>query len=140
VSDRLARIITERKASRLDDVAEFRLLGELAREMRERDQEAGKQGVKADELPFFHAIQKALATPAGSVAEDAAADLPKLTREILNDLKEVAVIDWDTKEEIMRDMRRAIKRRLRMEYAIPADAIEPLVASLMELARVHLNR
>jgi hypothetical protein len=29
---------------------------------------------------------------------------------------------------------------LRMEYAIPADAIEPLVASLMELARVHLNR
>lgn len=59
---------------------------------------------------------------------------------ILNDLREIAVIDWDTKEEIMRDMRRAIKRRLRMDYTVPGEAVEPLVASLMELARVHLNR
>jgi hypothetical protein len=137
----LERIITERKASRLDDVAEFRLLGELAREMRERDQEAGKQGVKADELPFFHAIQKAIQAPVkDGVAEEPTTDIPKLTRVILEDLKEIAVIDWDTKEEIMRDMRRAIKRRLRMDYSIPGDAIEPLVASLMELARVHLSR
>ena len=62
------------------------------------------------------------------------------TKDIFDDLKEIAVIDWDKKEEIMRDMRRAIKRRLRMDYSIPADAIEPLVASLMELARVHLPR
>lgn len=141
LSQRLERIITERKASRLDDVAEFRLLGELAREMRERDQEAGKQGVKADELPFFHAIQKALQGPdKSSVAEQPETDIPKLTRLILDDLQEIAVIDWDTKEEIMRDMRRAIKRRLRMDYSIPGEAIEPLVASLMELARVHLSR
>lgn len=141
LSQRLERIITERKASRLDDVAEFRLLGELAREMRERDQEAGKQGVKAEELPFFHAIQKALQGPdKSSVAEQPETDIPKLTRVILDDLREIAVIDWETKEEIMRDMRRAIKRRLRMDYSIPGEAIEPLVASLMELARVHLSR
>ena len=141
LSQRLERIITERKASRLDDVAEFRLLGELAREMRERDQEAGKQGVKADELPFFHAIQNALqGSEKSSIAERTGTDIPKLTRVILDDLREIAVIDWDTKEEIMRDMRRAIKRRLRMEYSISGDAIEPLVASLMELARVHLSR
>ena len=141
LSQRLERIITERKASRLDDVAEFRLLGELAREMREREQEACKQGVKADELPFFHAIQNALqGSEKSSIAERTGTDIPKLTRVILDDLREIAVIDWDTKEEIMRDMRRAIKRRLRMEYSISGDAIEPLVASLMELARVHLSR
>ncbi|MBP6784870.1 MAG: type I restriction endonuclease subunit R [Verrucomicrobiales bacterium] len=138
--ERLARIIGERKASRLDDIAEFRLLGELAREMRQRDQEAGRQGVKTEELPFFHAIQKALEKPKEGVAEDTEPDLPKLTREILADLQEIAVIDWETKEEVMRDMRRAIKRRLRLDYTIPADAIEPLVGSLMELAKVHLRR
>jgi len=140
LSQRLERIITERKANRFDDVAEFRLLGELAREMRQRDQEAGKQGVKADELPFFHALQKALQGDTGGVAEKPETDLPALTRAILTDLNEIAVIDWDTKEEIKRDMRRAIKRRLRMDYSIPGEAIEPLVASLMELARVHLSR
>ncbi|MEZ5433671.1 MAG: DUF3387 domain-containing protein [Verrucomicrobiales bacterium] len=66
--------------------------------------------------------------------------MPKLTREILADLQELAVIDWETKEEVMRGMRRAIKRRLRLDYTIPADAIEPLVVSLMELAKVHLRR
>ncbi|MEZ5433672.1 MAG: DUF3387 domain-containing protein [Verrucomicrobiales bacterium] len=44
LSERLARIIGERKASRLDDIAGFRLLGELAREMRQRDQEAQRRG------------------------------------------------------------------------------------------------
>lgn len=141
LSERLERIISGRKASRLDDVAEFRLLGELAREMRERDQEAGKQGVKTDELPFFNAIQKALQAPdKGGLAEGPEPNIPKLTRVILDDLREIAVIDWETKEEVMRDMRRAIKRRLRMDYSIPGEAIELLVASLMELARVHLNR
>ncbi|MCB1243247.1 MAG: type I restriction endonuclease subunit R [Verrucomicrobiales bacterium] len=140
LSERLARIIGERKASRLDDIAEFRLLGELAREMRQRDQEAQRQGVKTEELPFFHAIQKALEKPTDGVAEDTESDLPKLTREILADLQELAVIDWETKEEVMRGMRRAIKRRLRLDYTIPADAIEPLVVSLMELAKVHLRR
>lgn len=140
LSERIARIIGERKASRLDDIAEFRLLGELAREMRQRDQEAQRQGVKTEELPFFHAIQKALEKPTDGVAEDSEPDLPKLTRQILADLQELAVIDWETKEEVMRDMRRAIKRRLRLDYTIPADAIEPLVVSLMELAKVHLRR
>jgi type I restriction enzyme R subunit len=141
LSERLARIITERKASRFDDIAEFRLLGDLAREMRERDQVAGKQGVTAEELPFFHAIQKGLQIPNGSnLAERPTTDLPKLTRVILEDIREIAVIDWSTKEEIMRDMRRAIKRRLRMDYSISDEAIEPLVVSLMELARVHLSR
>ncbi len=140
LSQRLERIITERKANRFDDVAEFRLLGELAREMRQRDQEAGKQGVKADELPFFHAIQKALQVDVSGVAEAPETDLPKLTRTILGDLNDIAVIDWETKEEVKRDMRRAIKRQLRMDYSIPGSAIEPLVSSLMELARVHLKR
>jgi hypothetical protein len=127
----------------LDDVAEFRLLGELAREMRERNQQAGKQGVTPEQLPFFHALQKALQqdpVASGQVPETKQPDIPQLTKDIFDDLKEIAVIDWDKKEEIMRDMRRAIKRRLRMDYSIPADAIEPLVASLMELARVHLPR
>jgi hypothetical protein len=93
------------------------------------------------ELPFFHAIQNALqGSDKSSVAEQPETDIPKLTRVILDDLREIAVIDWETKEEIMRDMRRAIKRRLRMDYSIPGEAIEPLVASLMELARVHLSR
>lgn len=143
LNERLERIIAERKASRLDDVAEFRLLGELAREMRERNQQAGKQGVTPEQLPFFHTLQKALQQDpetSGQVSETKQPDIPQLTKAIFDDLKEIAVIDWDKKEEIMRDMRRAIKRRLRMDYSIPADAIEPLVASLMELARVHLPR
>lgn len=143
LSERLERIIAERKASRLDDVAEFRLMGELAREMRERNQQAGKQGVTPEELPFFHVLQKALQQNAGGtnqLAESSETDIPKLTKVIFADLKEVAVIDWEKKEEVMRDMRRAIKRRLRMDYSIPAETIEPLVVAIMELARVHLAR
>ncbi len=138
--ERLERIISQRKESRLDDVAEFRLFGELARDMRERDQQARSHGVNAEQLPFFHAIQQALGSEEGKVSEGPAPDVVKLTRTILEDLGQHVVVDWDTKEEVMRDMRRAIKRRLRLDYSIPQEAIEPLVTSLMDLARVHLKR
>ena len=143
LNERLERIISERKASRLDDVAEFRLLGELAREMRERNQQAGRQGVTTEQLPFFHALQKAILRNGkddSTLAEVTPINIPMLTKSIFDDLKEIAVIDWQRKEDVMRDMRRAIKRRLRMDYSIPSNVIDPLVASLMDLARVHLTR
>ena len=65
--------------------------------------------------------------------------LSKLAVEILESLRSLAVIDWRKKAEVQREMRRAIKKKLRTSYAVPADQVEPVTLVIMDLARVHLN-
>jgi type I restriction enzyme R subunit len=142
LQERLERIISERKASRLDDVAEFRLIGDLAREMREREKAAMAHGVKAEVLPFYHALNRALAGgPATNAVNEGTPGLSTLANDLVGILqRHTNIIDWTQKEEVMRDMRRDLKRQLRLHYSVPADEVEPLVATFMDLARVHFGR
>jgi type I restriction enzyme, R subunit len=54
-------------------------------------------------------------------------------------LKQEGVIDWQHKEDVQRQMRRAIKERLRTLGVTP-DNIEAVTAKIMDVARARLKR
>ncbi len=143
--ERLERIIKEYREGRIDDVKEFQMLMELSDDLVAVDEEARNLGVTADVLPFFRLLQKAAEGP-DSTGESHAAreDLPIETDKLANDmvalLRDLAVIDWTRKEEVQREMRQAVKRKLRLQYGFPSDQVESTALAIMELARVHFPR
>lgn len=140
--ERLERIIADRKASRFDDIAEFKLLTGIAGEIKTQQQASGSHLVSEEARPFFHALTKAVdGDLSGACVSEGPPDelLTDLATEVLKSLRSLAVIDWRKKADVQRDMRRSIKRKLRMNYAIPSDQVEPLTLVLMDLARIHLK-
>lgn len=141
--ERLERIIKESREGRLDDVKEFQLLKGLAGELHAVEAEARSHGVTADVLPFFRLLHDAVRPQDSSsnrLAEDPPGNIGTLANEMVAMLRELAVIDWTRKEEVQREMRQAIKRRLRLQYGFPSDKIEAATLAIMELARVHFVR
>lgn len=141
--ERLERIIRENRDGRLDDVKEFQMLKDLAQDLASVDEDARNHGVTADVLPFFRLLQQAIEDTSkteASVHEDSAGDLGSLASDMVTMLQDMAVIDWTRKEEVQREMRQAIKRKLRIQYGFPSDKIESTTLAIMELARVHLSR
>ena len=61
-----------------------------------------------------------------------------LAESILEALREDTVLDWQSKEAVQRDMRRKVKRLLRLE-GIDAGKIESITTQIMDLARVRLR-
>ncbi|MCA9050639.1 MAG: DUF3387 domain-containing protein, partial [Planctomycetaceae bacterium] len=61
-----------------------------------------------------------------------------LAQSVFDLMKVDAVLDWVKKEDVQREMRRKIKRQLRLADC-PKDQIEPLTAEVMDWARVQLQ-
>jgi type I restriction enzyme R subunit len=135
VKERLERIINERREQRIDDAEEFKLLIGLREELAEgQDRETESLGLSGDAAPFFGILKRGLADD----GELEAAALASLADDVLGSLREQAVIDWQNKEDVQRDMRRAVKRQLRLA-GCPIDTIDPLTVQIMDLARVRLT-
>jgi type I restriction enzyme R subunit len=136
VKERLERIINDRRDQRIDDTEEFKLLMCLRGDiLKGRHDETASLGVSRDAAPFFGILHRAL-------SDVGAFDGPKLAdlaQEVLESLKAHAVIDWQEKEDIQRDMRRRVKRQLRLA-GCPSDHIERLTIDVMDLARVRLTK
>jgi type I restriction enzyme R subunit len=56
---------------------------------------------------------------------------------VIDALKPLAVIDWQIKEDVQREMRRQVKRLLRV--AAIRDGIEETTNAVIDLARVRLR-
>ncbi len=140
----LERIIREKREGRIDDVLEFEMLETLAENLTDQTQEAQDHGLTADVLPFFRLLQQTIQKPTSeasdSVGEDPNMDPGALATEMVEMLRGHAVLDWTRKEDVQREMRKAIKRKLRLQYGFPADQIEATTLAIMELARVHFSR
>ncbi len=67
-----------------------------------------------------------------------AAKFAELSEAVFDALKHEAVIDWSRKEDVQREMRRKIKRQLRLAD-FPAEDIEAVTSAVMDLARVRLT-
>lgn len=137
VRERLERIIEKRREQRIDDAEEFRLL------MRVRDDltkghgdDAESLGIKDDAYPFYGLLKQ----HAGAQTDDEVAKkkLSHLAESVLDSLKREAVIDWPQKEDVQREMRRQVKRQLRLAGVAPGN-IEEITTAVMDLARVRLT-
>ena len=136
VKDRLERIIDERREQRIDDAEEFKLLMRLRGDIKDgHSEDAESVGIKEEAFPFYGLLKKHMADVSDS---DAAAKLGELSEAVFDALKHEAVIDWSQKEDVQREMRRKIKRQLRLAD-FPSDDIEVVTSAVMDLARVRLT-
>jgi len=146
LSERLEELIQQRREERVKDAEALKRLQQLADEMRSLRKKAESLGLSEDALPFYNLLtDDGDSAQGGQIAEPRAKyrtskDDPRvLAKEILEALRGLAVIDWTQKDDVQREMRREIKRRLRAAGFVD-DRIEPMTGRLMELARARLAR
>ena len=137
LQQRLERIIHDHKQERIDDVREFQLLKNLREDMRKgQSQTAESLGLSEDAYAVFGLLRKHVLTGDDAEAEPGG-QLTNLADAIFETLRQEAVIDWIHKEDTQREMRRKIKRELRLADC-PSEKIEPVTTAIMDLARVRL--
>lgn len=137
VKERLQRIIQDRRDQRIDDAQEFKLLmGVRDHVVAGQRHHAKSLGIADEAVPFYGLLTQHLKEPAEQGDKARLADLAEA---ILDDLKQEAVIDWVAKEDVQREMRRKVKRQLRLA-GVSGDSLEALTASIMDLARVRLTK
>ena len=135
IKDRLKRIIDERRDQRIDDAEEFKLLMRLRDDIKDgQAEDADTLGVREEAFPFYGLLKKHMASPSA----DGTAKLAELSDAVFDALKQEAVIDWAQKEDVQREMRRKVKRQLRLAD-FPTDDIEAVTTAVMDLARVRLS-
>lgn len=134
VKERLERIIQERRDQRIDDAEEFTLLMQVRTDLESgRPNDATVLGIREEVAPFFGLLQ----ANAGSDSGIASEKLAELTEAVFDSLKHEAVLDWFQKEGVQREMRRKVKRQLRLaDY--PESQIDAVTTAVMDLARVRL--
>ncbi len=65
-------------------------------------------------------------------------DVVELADSVYDTLRNEAVLDWVNKEDVQREMRRKIKRQLRLAKC-PLDKIETLAVEIMDWARTSIK-
>jgi type I restriction enzyme, R subunit len=128
LKEHLEAIIAERKRNRINDVEQLRLLMQVRDEMRGVSDTASALHMSETQFAFYNLVHNS------GLSREVARDLAEA---ILDAIKPLAVIDWQNKEDIQREMRRQVKRLLRL--ANIKDNVEEFVVSIIDLARVHLK-
>ena len=71
---------------------------------------------------------------------DEAEDLKALTHRITDIIQQVVdIVEWTTKEDVKREMRKKIKKQLRVSPC-PKEKLESLTQQLIDLATVHYRK
>lgn len=105
---------------------EFQLLTSLREDLQKRHH-----------LTVFGLLKKQLAEDTVQAWPDD--KLTSLAESIYETLEGEAVIDWTSKGDTQREMRRLVKRELRLADC-PTEKIEEVTTAIMDLARVRLAR
>ena len=138
--ERLEAIIEERRQERLDAARQLSLLNSLREELKGEQTRARDIGLDARGFAIYGLLERQRPMP---VREDAAPydvvnrDLASLIDEEVAPFTEL--VDWWQKDDLQRQMRSRIKRRLRAG-GVEADAVESLAADIVDLAKVRTDR
>ena len=147
--ERLEEIVEERRRQRLDAARQLSLLNHLCKELKGEQTLAQDLGLDARGFAIYGLLELRRPTPVrdDAVREDGAVydaacnvanrDLASLIDDEVAPFTEL--VDWWQKDDLQRQMRSRIKRRLRAG-GVAADAVESLAADIVDLARVRSDR
>ena len=142
---RLEEIIEARRLARIDTAAQLRGYRAIAEEMRTVHRTAEEAGLDETGYAIYELLGAAqpegpAPTSNGSSAIGQPVDAGRraVAQGILENLQELAVVDWVHKEDVQRRMRQAIKGRLRAGGCVK-EQVESVTSRLMDLARVRLG-
>ncbi len=134
LEDRIADIIDEHRANRISDVLALQKYEEVRTTMREGQSESAETlGLDANSFAVYGLLGKRMA---GSDMKQE--DIVDLAAVIYETLQSEAVLDWISKEDVQREMRRKIKRQLRLAKC-PKERIEELTMEIMDWARTGIT-
>ena len=139
--ERLEQILAERKLERLSSAEELRRLRTLAQELRSVANIADSMGLTPVSFALYELVLQDWSEGPSKAAETRAlyhAEIDEPKRELASlledQLRALAVIDWRTKDDVQREMRRQIKRQLRAT-GIDGDRLDTLTSAVIDIAR-----
>lgn len=106
---RLEQIIEDRKAKRIDAAEQLKLLEILKSEIRGHAGAAEKLGLSETSFAIYGLLKEA-SLKVGAV-DEAKTTLASLLEDQLT--PQIAIVDWEQKEDVQREMRRIIKKQLK---------------------------
>lgn len=137
---RLEEIIEKRRMERLDDAKQLSLLRNLRDELKSERARADEIGLGPRGFAFYGILQQRCPNEGCGDADAynvVSRDLAQLIDDDITPSTEI--VDWEQKEDVQRQIRRLIKRRLR-EGGVDKDKIESLAVDLLALAKVRIDR
>ncbi len=137
--ERLEQIIEDRKAKRIDAAQQLKLFEALTKEMRGQAQAAQAVGLSETGFAIYGLIveprpatvAETKGPPYGQV-DEAKRDLAGLLEELL--VRQTDIVDWQHKEDVQREMRRLIKKQLKVA-SYPAAKIDTVTESVVDLLK-----
>ncbi|PEB82850.1 DEAD/DEAH box helicase [Bacillus cereus] len=134
LKERLEELLQRRKDRQMDIdelLAEYR---NMVNDMRNTAQKGEEQGFTREQYPFYQMLEKEMPP------YDDVEDLKALTHLITDIIQQEAdIVEWTTKEDVKREMRKKIKKQLRVSPC-PKEKLESLTQQLIELATVHYRK
>ncbi|OUB69893.1 type I restriction endonuclease subunit R [Bacillus thuringiensis] len=134
LKERLEELLQRRKDRQMDIdelLAEYR---SMVNDMRNTAQKGEEHGFTREQYPFYQMLEKEMPQ------YDDAEDLKALTHLITDIIQQEAdIVEWTTKEDVKREMRKKIKKQLRVSPC-PKEKLESLTQQLIDLATVHYRK
>ena len=133
-------IIEQRRQERLDAAEQLKLLNDLREDL--KGEQSRAEGMELDARGF--AIYGLLEKQRPRRVKDRTATYDAANRDLASLIDEAVtpftdLVDWQQKDDVQRQMRSQIKRRLRAG-GIEHDAVESLAADIVDLAKVRTDR
>ena len=144
LSQRLARIIEQMRAQLIDAAEAYRQMADIQREVHGEAALAARHGLS----PVSMAIYEILREPSGRVADERYArqdtgsyvtDVDASMRAVVLKVEEVlsghAIIEWQTNEDVQRQMRRDVKGSLRTTGLYDEARMDELANLIVQVAK-----
>ncbi|MCK6545749.1 type I restriction endonuclease subunit R [Myxococcota bacterium] len=141
--ERLEKLIADRKAKRIDAAKQLELLESLKADLRSHGRAAEALGLSETAFAIYGVVRGGDA----SLARDKGgpyADVDEPKRALAEVLEEqlrphVGIVDWSHKDDVQREMRRVMKRQLRVA-GFPASELDAIAERLVDLLKRRSGR
>ncbi|RLM60091.1 type I restriction enzyme endonuclease domain-containing protein, partial [Halorubrum sp. Atlit-26R] len=135
LKDRLEELIEKYREGRYDERETIEELRALMDEIRSRDKQARKKGLRDEtDLSFYHAVEDVLGDH--EAGDEEAIELTGTLVETVEGF--VTKVEWKERTHLQNQMRKAVTRDLyRSEIDLSADQRQVLTNRVIELARAH---
>lgn len=130
LKERLEKLIEARKLKQMDIVELVEQLRSMIEDMRNTAKKSEEHGFTREQYPFYQMLEKHL-------PEEEKETLKDLTQIVTEIIQNESVVEWTQKEDVKREMRKKIKRQLRVAKC---PDVEGLTQQLMNLAEVHYRK
>lgn len=125
--ERLEQLIEARRQERITTAEQLKLFATLREELVSLSSKADMLGMSEDQFAFYNIF----------IDRHIAVDKAKeLAGAVVDTIQRLAVIDWQNKEDVQREMRRQTKQLLRLAGAT---AVEDITNMVIDLARVRFR-